>query len=53
MEITSNHIHFFISYTVAFVAFSFIGLWYLWPPVIVVQFIIFDYLRNYKAAKSN
>lgn len=33
MEITSNHIHFFISYTVAFIAFSFIGRWYLWPAI--------------------
>ena len=33
MEITSNHIHFFISYTVAFISFGLIGYWYLWPAV--------------------
>jgi len=33
MEITSNHIHFFISYTVAFIVFGLIGYWYLWPAV--------------------
>ena len=33
MEITSNHVHFFISYTVAFIAFGLIGKWYIWPVV--------------------
>jgi hypothetical protein len=33
MEITSNHIHFFISYTVAFTTFGLIGKWYLWPAI--------------------
>ena len=33
MEITSNHVHFFISYVIAFIAFSLIGKWYIWPVV--------------------
>lgn len=33
MEITGNHIHFVVSYTVAFIAFGLIGRWYLWPAV--------------------
>lgn len=33
MEITSNHVHFFISYTVAFISFGLIGKWYVWPAV--------------------
>lgn len=33
MELTSNHVHFFISYAVAFIAFGLIGRWYLWPAV--------------------
>ena len=33
MEITSNHVHFFISYIVAFIAFGSIGKWYVWPAV--------------------
>ncbi len=33
MEITSNHIHFFISYAVAFIAFGLIGKLYLWPAI--------------------
>ncbi|MGH8498975.1 MAG: hypothetical protein ACRERV_09245 [Methylococcales bacterium] len=33
MEITSNHVHFFISYAVAFIAFGLIGKWYIWPVV--------------------
>ena len=33
MEITSNHIHFFISYTIAYIVFGFIGYWYLWPAI--------------------
>ncbi len=31
MEITSNHVHFFISYVVAFLAFGLIAKWYVWP----------------------
>ena len=31
MEITSNHVHFFISYAVAFLAFGLIAKWYVWP----------------------
>lgn len=33
MEITANHVHFFISYAVAFVVFALIGKWYLWPNI--------------------
>ena len=33
MEITSNHVHFFISYAAAFIAFGLIGKWYVWPAV--------------------
>jgi hypothetical protein len=33
MEITANHIHFFASYSVAFIAFGLIGYWYVWPAV--------------------
>ena len=31
MPLTSNHIHFFISYAVAFLVFTLIAKWYLWP----------------------
>ncbi len=34
MEITSNHVHFFISYAVAFLAFGLIARWYVWPALI-------------------
>ena len=30
---SSNHIHFFISYAVAFLVFGLIGKWYLWPAI--------------------
>ena len=33
MELTANHIHFFISYLVAFIAFALIGTWYVWPNI--------------------
>lgn len=33
MELTSNHVHFFISYAVAFIVFGLIGRWYVWPAV--------------------
>ena len=32
-QISSNHIHFFISYIVAFLAFALIGRWYIWPAI--------------------
>jgi hypothetical protein len=31
--ISQNHIHFFISYAVAFLAFALIGRWYIWPAI--------------------
>ncbi len=33
MQITPNHIHFFISYTVAFLVFGLIAKWYIWPRI--------------------
>jgi hypothetical protein len=33
MEITANHVHFFISYAVAFLVFTLIGKWYVWPSI--------------------
>ncbi len=33
MQITSNHIHFFISYAVAFLVFALIAKWYIWPRI--------------------
>ncbi len=33
MHISSNQIHFFISYAVAFLVFGLIGKWYLWPRI--------------------
>ena len=33
MPISANHIHFFISYAVAFLVFSLIARWYLWPAI--------------------
>jgi hypothetical protein len=33
VELTSNHIHFFISYVTAFLIFSLIARWYVWPAV--------------------
>src|SRR5215471_10229638 len=33
MPITSNHVHFFISYAVAFLVFALIARWYLWPRI--------------------
>ena len=35
MPITANHVHFFISYAVAFVAFGLIAKWYLWPALVL------------------
>ena len=34
MQITPNHVHFFISYAVAFVACGLIGKWYVWPGIV-------------------
>lgn len=33
MQITANHIHFFISYSVAFLIFGLVGKWYVWPSI--------------------
>ena len=33
MPLSDNHIHYFISYTVAFVGFGLIARWYLWPAI--------------------
>jgi len=33
MQIGPNHIHFFISYGVAFLVFGLIGKWYVWPSI--------------------
>jgi hypothetical protein len=31
--ISSNHVHFFISYAVAFLVFALIARWYVWPAI--------------------
>jgi hypothetical protein len=33
LPLSHNHVHFFISYAVAFLVFSLIGKWYLWPAI--------------------
>jgi len=33
MQITPNHIHFMISYAVAFLVFGLIAKWYIWPLI--------------------
>ena len=33
MPLSANHIHFFISYAVAFLVFGLIAKWYLWPAI--------------------
>src|SRR5215468_11305742 len=33
MPLSDNHIHYFISYAVAFLGFGLIGKWYLWPAI--------------------
>ena len=33
MPLSDNHIHYFISYAVAFVGFGLIARWYLWPAI--------------------
>ena len=33
VQISTNHIHFFISYAAAFLVFGLIGKWYVWPAI--------------------
>jgi len=33
MQLSANHIHFFISYAVAFLVFGLIANWYIWPSI--------------------
>ena len=33
MPLSDNHIHFFISYAVAFLVFALIAKWYVWPAI--------------------
>jgi hypothetical protein len=33
VQISANHIHFFISYAAAFLVFGLIGKWYVWPAI--------------------
>jgi hypothetical protein len=33
MQLTTNQMHFFISYAVALLAFGLIGKWYVWPNI--------------------
>ncbi len=33
MQLSANHIHFFISYVVAFLVFAVIARWYVWPNI--------------------
>jgi hypothetical protein len=33
MQLSDNHIHFFISYAAAFLVFGLIGRWYVWPAI--------------------
>jgi hypothetical protein len=33
VEITTNHIYFFISYATAFLVFTLIARWYIWPAI--------------------
>ena len=33
MPLSANHIYFFVSYAVAFLVFSLIGKWYVWPAI--------------------
>jgi hypothetical protein len=33
VPLSNNHIHYFISYTVAFLVFGLIARWYLWPAI--------------------
>lgn len=52
MQISANHIHFFISYAVAFVVFGLIGKWYVWlaikdraPEVALTPLLLYACLR--------
>jgi hypothetical protein len=33
VQISANHVHFFISYAIAFLAFGLIARWYVWPAI--------------------
>jgi hypothetical protein len=33
MPLTTNQMHFFISYAVAFLIFGLIAKWYIWPEI--------------------
>jgi len=33
MPLSDHHIHYFISYAMAFLVFGLIGKWYLWPAI--------------------
>jgi hypothetical protein len=33
VQISSNHVHFFISYAVAFLVFALVARWYVWPAI--------------------
>jgi hypothetical protein len=33
VQISSNHVHFFISYAVAFLVFGLVAKWYVWPAI--------------------
>ena len=33
MPLSDNHVHFFVSYVVAFLVFGLIGKWYIWPSI--------------------
>ena len=33
MQLSANHIHFFMSYAVAFLVFGLIANWYIWPSI--------------------
>ena len=52
MQISANHIHFFISYAVAFLVFGLIGKWYVWlaikdraPEVALTPLLLYACLR--------
>ena len=52
MEITSNQIHFFITYTVAFIAFQLLGFGFF-GPYNRCSYHHFVYPRNYTTANSS
>ena len=33
MQVSANHIHFFISYGVTFLVFGLVAKWYIWPAI--------------------